>query len=180
MRSKAVIAVLSTALLVGGGAIAAGAVSRHGASRQEVVAERGARVMPFSLESTTHVFDATDEGGIQRVVAKDRDDAREIELIRGHLRDEAEAFGRGDFGDPTSIHGEEMPGVDRLSAGYRDIDVRYRDLLDGAEIAYGTDDPEIVDALRAWFDAQLGDHGGDATTSERSGGDHAGHTDHEQ
>ncbi|MEJ7744544.1 MAG: hypothetical protein WKF73_19620 [Nocardioidaceae bacterium] len=32
-----------------------------------------------------------------------------------------------------------MPGLSALRAGYRDIDVRYRDLPDGAEIAYATD-----------------------------------------
>src|SRR5680860_1590926 len=36
-------------------------------SRQEVVAEHGARVMPFDLEATTHVFAPDVDGGIQTV-----------------------------------------------------------------------------------------------------------------
>ena len=172
--------VLLAAILVGGGAIGGAVISGEDPSRQQVVAERGAQVMPFSLDATTHVFDATAQGGTQRVVAKNVDDTREIGLIRQHLREEADAFSRGgDFADPAAIHGEDMPGLDTLRAGYQDIDVRYRDLPDGAEIAYRTDSPDVAAAVRAWFDAQLGDHAGDAATADESGADHARHPYHE-
>jgi hypothetical protein len=100
-------------------------------------------------------------------------------LIRKHLREEADAFSRGDFADPAAIHGEDMPGLDTLRTGYQDIDVRYRDLPDGAEIAYRTDSPDVAAAVRAWFDAQLGDHAGDAATADQSGADHTRHPSHE-
>jgi len=100
-------------------------------------------------------------------------------LINEHLREEADAFSRGDFADPAAIHGEDMPGLDTLRTGYQDIDVRYRDLPDGAEIAYRTDSPDVAAAVRAWFDAQLGDHAGDAATADQSGADHARHPYHE-
>lgn len=161
MRSRTLIALLAT-VLAGAGAIAGVAIGGDEPSRQEVVAGRGAQVMPFSLDATTHVFDSTARGGTQRVVVKDPDDAENIRLIREHLRKEAGAFRRGDFADPASIHGEEMPGLDALRSGYQDIDVRYRDLPDGAEIAYRTTDPSLAAALHAWFDAQLRDHAGDA------------------
>jgi hypothetical protein len=178
MRRTPVIAVLAVAALIGGGAVTGAAVSGSDPSRQEVVAERGARVMPFSLGATTHVFDATVRGGTQRVIAKDPDDSREIELIRGHLRAEAEAFGRGDFADPVAIHGEDMPGLRALRAGHRKITVRYRDLPAGAEIAYGTESRKLASALRAWFNAQLGDHAGDAASADRSGVEHTDHSGH--
>ena len=54
------------------------------ASRQDVVAARGADVMPFSLKATTHVFTKTDQGGIQQVVAKDPKDAQQVRLTREH------------------------------------------------------------------------------------------------
>jgi hypothetical protein len=40
------------------------------ASRQGVVRERSADVMPFELNATTHIFTKTSTGGVQRVVAK--------------------------------------------------------------------------------------------------------------
>jgi len=130
--------------------------------RRAEVADRGADVMPFALEDTTHVFRPTEEGGVQSVVADDPDDDEQIALIREHLRDESERFARGDFSDPASIHGEQMPGLQTLSEGAGAIDITYVDQPGGGEVTYVTDDPELVDALHDWFDAQLSDHGHDA------------------
>lgn len=178
MSRKPIPTLLAAAALVGAGAVAGVALGDDDPSRQEVVAQRGAQVMPFSLEATTHVFDADDQGGTQRVVAKDAADGEEIRLIRGHLREEADAFGAGDFADPAAIHGDDMAGLDALSTGYQDIDVRYRDLPDGAEITYRTDDPELAAAVREWFEAQLRDHAGDAATPADPGTDHSSHSGH--
>jgi hypothetical protein len=131
-------------------------------TRQEAVAERGARVMPFSLDATAHVFAASATGGTQRVVADDPRDRDQVRLVREHLRKEAGAFRRGDFSDPAAIHGGRMPGLAELRAGRARISVRYRDLPDGAAIDYRTADPALVAAISEWFDAQVGDHGADA------------------
>ncbi|HVL95045.1 MAG TPA: hypothetical protein VM266_04225 [Solirubrobacteraceae bacterium] len=174
-RSRtAVAALIATAAIAGAGA-AASAVGGDDTSRREQVRDRGARVMPFSLDATTHYFDATPTGGIQRVLAKDPGDAEQVRLIREHLREEAAAFARGDFGDPASIHGDDMPGLRELSAGHDRIDVRYRDLPAGARIDYRTRDRRLARAVQAWFDAQLSDHGPDA--QHGAGGDHSGHSD---
>nr|BFE78375.1 hypothetical protein GCM10020093_009760 [Planobispora longispora] len=53
---------------------------------------------------------------MQTVTADDPADASQVRLIREHLTEEAARFGRGDFGDPASIHGERMPGLRELSA----------------------------------------------------------------
>lgn len=179
MPDRRITVLLAAATVATGGAVAAVAMEGADGSRAAAVAERGAKVMPFSLDATTHVFDATAQGGTQRVVAKDPDDTREIQLIREHLRKEADAFSRGDFADPAVIHGDDMPGLETLQAGYEAIDVQYRDLPDGAEITYGTDDPDLAAAVRAWFDAQLTDHAGDAASADDSGEDHTSHSDHE-
>jgi hypothetical protein len=150
---------LAVAVVIAGGTGAAVALGGDDQSRRQAVAERGANVMPFSLDATTHVFDATATGGTQRVVADDPRDGEQIRLVREHLRNEARAFQRGDFADPASIHGDGMPGLADLRAGYERFTVRYRDLPDGAAIDYRTTDPSLVAAIRDWFDAQLGDHG---------------------
>ena len=140
-------------------------------SRQEEVAERGAGVMPFDLDKTTHVFEATESGGVQEVVADDPADGEQVALIREHLREEAEVFRRGDFSDPAEIHGEDMPGLRELEAGAQRIRVRYAELPDGARITYTTEDPKLVSALHEWFAAQLSDHGEHAAP----GADHSSH-----
>ena len=74
--------------------------------RQTEVAERGSRIMPFDLDATTHRFDPDPDGLTQTVVADDPSDSDQVALVRGHVRDEADRFARGDFDDPAHIHGE--------------------------------------------------------------------------
>jgi hypothetical protein len=132
-------------------------------TRQEEVAKRGAQVMPFDLEQTSHVFQKLDDGGLQKVVVKDPSNKKQIALIQSHLKEESENFRKGDFSDPAKIHGEDMPGLAELKAGTGRIDVRYTALSDGAQIRYTTKDAKLITALHRWFDAQLSDHGHHAT-----------------
>jgi hypothetical protein len=122
------------------------------------VAVKGAEVMPFDLERTTHIFEKRTDGGLQQVVSDD-DDSAQVELIRAHLAEEAGRFRRGDFHDPQMIHGENMAGLHQLMTGHQRITIEYNDLENGAQILYITTDPELVMALHNWFDAQLSDHG---------------------
>lgn len=132
-------------------------------NRQATVASRGAEVMPFDLDATTHTFTKTDLGGQQLVTANDPNDQTEIDLIRQHLQTERTSFANGDFSDPARIHGMDMPGVAELSAGHTRITVTYAERSDGAELTYATDDPALIDAIHAWFDRQLMDHDDHAT-----------------
>ena len=130
--------------------------------RQAEVAERGAEVMPFDLDETTHRFAKTPDGGVQTVTADDPTDQTQIGLIREHLLEERDNFSRGDFDDPARIHGMDMPGVAELSAGYQRITVRYSEVPAGAELAYTTREADLVEAIHDWFDRQVMDHGADA------------------
>ena len=132
-------------------------------TRQEEVAVKGAKVMPFDLEQTTHVFQKLDDGGLQKVVAKDPSNKKQIALIQSHLKEESEKFRKGDFSDPAKIHGEDMPGLAQLKAGAPKINVRYSALPDGAQIRYQAKDSKLVTAIHQWFSAQLSDHGDHAT-----------------
>ncbi len=136
-----------------------GTDSPAGTDRQAEVAARGADVMPFDLRATTHRFTDTSTGGRQTVIADDPDDDAEIAAIREHLQEEAEAFQAGDFSDPASIHGEDMPGLATLEANSDALDIRYLELPDGAAVDFTTTDAQVADALHAWFDAQVSDHG---------------------
>jgi hypothetical protein len=146
----------------GGAAQATLADSAAVAERRRDVAERGARVMPFDLDRTTHVFSPNPSGGIQTVTADDPADGEQVRLTRVHLREEAERFRRGDFADPAAIHGAAMPGLAELRAGAARIEVTYTDVPGGGAIRYETRDPALVRALHAWFAAQRFDHGAHA------------------
>ncbi|SEB14361.1 aspartate carbamoyltransferase [Variovorax sp. YR216] len=140
-------------------------LSSHAAdpARQAEVAGRGADVMPFDLKATTHIFTKTADGGVQRVVAKNAADKRQVELIRAHLHEIQGQFRKGDFSGPSHIHGDQMPGLSQLqTAAPGQIAIDYREVAGGAELTYRTVDPKLVSSLQDWFDAQLSDHGPDA------------------
>lgn len=144
------------------GTAAAAQMSTH-QHRPGMIHEAGQHVMPFSLEATLHVFEMTREGGIQDVVVREPGNQEQIDLIRQHLQEEAELFAQGDFSDPASLHGADMPGLAELTAGASRMQVVYSELPDGARITYTSDDPALVTAIHRWFGAQLSDHGTDAT-----------------
>jgi len=124
-------------------------------TRQDDVRARSAEVMPFDMGATTHVFTKTPTGGVQRVVAKNAGDLKQIKLVRAHLKDIADKFSRGDFSGPRQVHGAAMPGLAELQAAPSgDLQTLYRDIKSGAEIRYTSVDPKIVAALHEWFDAQ--------------------------
>jgi hypothetical protein len=132
-------------------------------NRETMVHEMGGEVMPFSLDSTTHVFEMTMTGGVQQVVAKDPADSAQIRLVRQHLMHEAMQFKSGDFSDPMALHGKDMPGLKELSAGAERVQVEFAPLPNGGQITFTTSDPTLLTAIHRWFGAQLSDHGADAT-----------------
>jgi hypothetical protein len=141
-----------------------GATAADPTPRQAEVAEKGSMVMPFNIHNSTHVFQKTADGGVQQVVAKDAADKDIVDAIRMHLSMEADRFQKGDYSDPMKIHGMDMPGVQYLSAVKPgQIVIVYRELPNGAEIHYTGNDGATVEAIHKWFDAQLSDHGSDAT-----------------
>lgn len=154
-------------LAVATGAFAQGGAADHATHRHDHVREMGAAVMPFDLEKTLHGFVHTVTGGEQVVVVRDTAaDADQVPLVRSHLREIAAAFASGDFGDPATIHGDDMPGLDVLRERFAAVTIRFFSLPDGAIIVYDTDDDDVVAALHAWFGAQVGDHGMDAVMGQ--------------
>lgn len=135
-------------------------------ARQQEVAHKGAMVMPFNVHNSTHVFQKNTYGGIQQVLAKDPNDKDLVAAIRMHLEMEAERFGKGDYSDPMKIHGMSMPGLQYLSkVKPGQIAITYREVTAGAAVDYVSRDAATVDAIHKWFDAQLSDHGEDATSA---------------
>lgn len=128
-------------------------------ARLDEVALRGSHVMPFDLAQTMHIFSKTENGGVQQVIVKDKGNSEQIKLIRQHLAKIADEFALGDFSNPAKIHGDTMPGLAELKkAKQGDIKFDYKELADGAQISYASQQPTLISALHQWFDAQLSDH----------------------
>jgi hypothetical protein len=132
-------------------------------TRSALVEQHSMQVMPFDMNKTIHVFRKSPSGGVETVIVRDPSDAADIVSIRAHLQKESKLFAAGDFSDPAYIHGSDMPGLQRLSAGAGRLEVRYNALPSGARIAFATKDPTLVSAVHAWFDSQVKDHGAHAT-----------------
>jgi hypothetical protein len=151
LLALSVLAVLLTALPV--------LAEEASKARVDEVARRGAEVMPFSLEQTTHIFTKTEKGGLQQVIVKEIPNTEQVKLIQAHPSKISREFAQGDFSDPARIHGEDMPGLAELKkAKPGEITVEYKELSNGAQISYATDDPALIKAIHRWFDAQLSDH----------------------
>lgn len=130
-------------------------------SHQAEVAIRGAEVMPFDLERSTHIFEKIENGGRQQVISDDGD-REQIQLIQSHLQTISMQFSQGNFHDPQMIHGENMAGLHELMMGADRMDIEYTPLDNGGQILYVSTDPELIEALHQWFDAQVSDHGAHA------------------
>jgi len=158
--SRLAVAVLGIVGLLAGIGLPA---SSYADDRQDMIHGMGGQVMPFDLSKTLHIFEMTESGGIQQVVIRDPADLDQVPIIQQHLRHEAMSFSSGDYSDPTSLHGAEMPGVKELVASAARIRIDYEPLPNGAQIVFSTDDLRLITALHRWFGAQLSDHGADAT-----------------
>lgn len=120
----------------------------------------GGAAMPSDLELTTHRFQKT--FSVQTVVADNADYSRQIMRIREHLADEVDAFRRGDFRDPETIHGADMPAVATLESRSDLLRVDLLDRPDGVSIVFRTRDQAVRQALHTWFDTQVHDRGAHA------------------
>ena len=56
-----------------------------------------------------------------------------------------------------------MPGFAELrKSRLGQLDDEYKEIANGAEIIYSSEEPALIDAIYRWFDAELADHGSDA------------------
>ena len=131
-------------------------------TRQEHVHHMSSDVMPFDMSRTVHIFKMTEQGGVERVVTRQAGDADQVALIQQHLQHEARRFQQGNFSDPATLHGNDMPGLTELEACAADINVTYVSVPEGGEIRFTTTDIHLLTAIHRWFGAQLSEHGADA------------------
>lgn len=159
---------ITAVLITAGAAITALAgcagMNHDHADHQAQVHDHGSMVMPFDLNKTLHSFVKTPTGGVESVVARTKTESRQAVLIRHHLQMLADDVAQGRFTDPAAIHGANMPGIKTLSAHPDRFTVAYTNIPQGGRLTFTSADRGVVAALHAWFDAQLTDHGSDATS----------------
>lgn len=126
----------------------------------QALQERGAIGMGVDQYASTHLFDALFDG--DRIEYQhDRDDAEGIDQIRRHLKEIQEAFEASDFSTPTFVHARQVPGTDVMAERREHIEYVYQDLPRGGELRLVTDDPEALEAIRAFMAFQRSDHRAD-------------------
>jgi hypothetical protein len=119
--------------------------------------ERGLKAMGVDQYTSTHRFDALDDGG-RIELQRDVDDAAGVTQIREHLQAIAAAFKSGDFSTPAFVHMQQVPGADVMAARRNVITYTFSELPRGGELRITTRDPAALEAIHAFLSFQRSDH----------------------
>jgi len=120
---------------------------------------RGAMVMGFDQEKTSHHFYLYGDGGAIVVSVKDAANTQDRDAIRAHLRHIASMFGDGDFKAPMLVHNlEEVPGTAILAALKDRITYKYSEVPGGGRVEIVTTDGDAVRAVHEFLEFQIHDH----------------------
>ena len=126
---------------------------------------RGAQVMGFDQEKTTHHFLLFDDGGAIDVSVKDATDAKNRDAIRSHLPHIAVKFAQGDFEAPLLVHATQVPGTGAMAGLKAKITWTYVETPAGGRVDILTTDPAALKAVHEFLRFQIADHKtGDAGT----------------
>jgi hypothetical protein len=137
--------------------------AQHEKEKKDRLAEvnrRGANVMGFDQDNSTHQFHLTTRGGYVEVRANDPNDADTIRRIQRHLSDIAKEFGRQDFARPEIIHDGEVPGTQVLKKKeMKDkVTYRFRKSPVGGRLEINTADSDAIRAVHEFLRFQIADH----------------------
>jgi hypothetical protein len=118
------------------------------------------QLLPYAVDQALEGFAKTANGGIMQIIAKSANDAQQIKLMQQYLRQTAEEYGKGDFSSTERFHGTDMPGLAQMKAAKAgEIKYQYKVLNNGGQIIFSSEDPQLLNALHAWIDAQVKEHG---------------------
>lgn len=120
--------------------------------------QRGAQVMGFSQEKTTHHFELKQDGGVIEARANDLKDAATLGEIRGHFQHIAKMFAAGDFNAPMLVHAQNVPGTAAMSRLKDAIHWQMQEIPRGARISIIADNQEAVDAVHDFLRFQIENH----------------------
>ncbi len=125
---------------------------------------RGAHVMGFDQEKTTHSFRLHADGGAIDIAVKDPADQASRDAIRSHLPHIAEMFAAGNFSAPMLIHATDVPGTGTMAAATDRIRFSYVETARGGRVDIVTTDASALAAVHEFLRFQIRDHRtGDST-----------------
>lgn len=120
---------------------------------------RGAMVMGFDQELTTHHFFLFTDGGAIDVSVKDPSDVQNRDAIRSHLPHIAMMFGEGNFDSPMLVHdSKNVPGTGAMTARRDAIKYQYVETPNGGRVDIVTTDADALAAIHAFLKFQIADH----------------------
>jgi hypothetical protein len=119
---------------------------------------RGAQVMGFDQDKTTHHFYLYPDGGAIDVSVKDPKDTANRDAIRSHLPHIAMMFSGGDFSAPMLVHATNVPGTAELTKLKGRIKFAYVETPGGGRVNIVTEDADALTALYAFLRFQISDH----------------------
>lgn len=120
---------------------------------------RGAMVMGFDQNRTSHHFLLFTDGGAIDVSANDQSDAKNRDAIRSHLPHIAMMFGSGDFDAPMLVHNSaSVPGTKVMAERKDRLRYEYVETPNGGRVNIVTTDPKALDAVHAFLKYQIDEH----------------------
>lgn len=148
-------------------AAAAVVAAQQGASPSQHHADvnaRGAHVMGFDQEKTTHHFSLYEDGGAIDVSVKAAVDQVNLDAIRAHLPHIATMFGQGRFDAPMLVHDTKVPGTADMARLKARLIYRYADTPTGGRVNIVAKDAKALAAVHRFLAFQIADHKtGDST-----------------
>jgi hypothetical protein len=119
---------------------------------------RGAMVMGFDQEKTTHHFLLYRDGGAIDVSANEDSDVKSRDAIRSHLPHIAQMFGEGNFAAPMLVHASDVPGTAELAKRKDRVQYKYVETRRGGRVDIVTTDETALRALHEFLRFQIRDH----------------------
>ena len=120
---------------------------------------RGAMVMGFDQDKTSHHFFLYEDGGAIDVSVKDTSDSKNLDAIRAHLPHIAAMFGTGDFNAPMTVHdSRNVPGTATMAELKDKIAYRYVETARGGRVDIVTSDKNALAAVHQFLTFQIRDH----------------------
>jgi hypothetical protein len=138
--------------------IALGYAARSSQDPHAQMNHRGAMVMGFDQNKTTHHFLLYPDGGAIDVSANEEDDLESRDAIRAHLPHIAVMFGEGNFSAPMLVHDTNVPGTAELSKRKDRVAYTYIETPRGGRVNIVTNDESALKALYDFLRFQIRDH----------------------
>jgi hypothetical protein len=152
---------LSTALTATAAAALGAQVATTTAPTQDPHAQmnhRGAQVMGFDQDKTSHHFYLYADGGAIEVSVKDAADTTNLTAIRAHLPHIVVMFSEGNFEAPMMVHGTTVPGTPEMKAVKGAITWKYEEQAKGGRVTITSADAGALKAIHTFLRYQITDH----------------------